>query len=285
MQNRQLTEATTWGGRELKSWSANIVKENGYETIYSDTDGLFINSKTNNLEESKKIGKMLEEKINNSYDGFCKKYNIKENLFKIEFERIYKKFFIKVKKRYIGLLCWENEQEVDDKMVVKGYEIVRIDTAKICAEVQEKIFRMILAGKKKEDVDVYVKEIKSNLKNGKYKLIDIGFPKPWKERIYKGKTVYHIKAAEYSNKYLGTKFKPGSRFMVLYVKYVPNLPSTTAIAFNESTKLPEGLEVNWDRQITVLIDNKIKKIYEALGWESTNILAKENETTDIGEWF
>ena len=153
-------------------------------------------------------------------------------------------------------------------MIVKGYEIVRSDTSKICAIMQEKIFRMVLDGKRKDEVKEYINKTKNDLKSNKYSVFDVGVPKPWKERTYKGKTVYHIVAAEWSNRHLGTDFKPGSRFFIIYVKSIAGLttPKNGAIAFDEGTKLPKII-INWDKMFPIIIDNKVKKIFEVLGWD------------------
>ena len=144
--------------------------------------------------------------------------------------------------------------------------------------VQEQVFRFVLEGKKRGEIEDYISLVKKDIKSSKYPLIDIGFPKPWTEREYKGKTVYHIESAKYSNEHLGTNFKAGSRFYVLYVKSVKNLPKTSAIAFDKNTILPE-IEIDWDKQIKVLIDNKVEKIFDALGWK------KNIDQKDLSGWY
>ena len=130
-----------------------------------------------------------------------------------------------------------------------------------------------MGGKTKKEIDVYVNTTKNDVRNNKYKMTDVGVPKPWTNRQYRGKTVYHIEAAKWSNKYLNTKFDVGSRFYVVYVKRVGDLPKPKngAIAFDEKTKMPKRLVIDWKKQMPVLIDNKVDKIYEMLGWENTNL--------------
>ena len=131
------------------------------------------------------------------------------------------------------------------------------------------VFKMILEGKKKDEINVYINNLKQELHSGKYTIYDIGIPKPYKEDL-KVKTAQY-KAVQFSNNYLNTTFKHSDRVLYIYGK-IQGLPITEAFAFKDNkffTALfkDKKIIIDWKKMMPVLIDNKIERLYEALGFE------------------
>lgn len=267
LRNKALTEAITSFARQSIHWAKNIVEKEGYKVIYTDTDGLYIKSNENAI----KIGKELQDKINNSYKDFLRSLGIKNGELKIKFENIYDSFFIGSKKHYFGHVCWNEDNEVND-MVVKGYEVIRVDTAKVCKEMMDTLFKMILENKSKKEVEEYVSKLKKDIVN--YPIEDISIPKPYKKEN-KVKTA-HFKAVQFSNRFLEADIKEGSRVLYFY-GYIQGLPKTEAIAFEKNNieiLKDKKIFVNYKKMTEVLIDKKADRLFEVLGWKK-----EENENT------
>lgn len=264
LKDRKITEAITSFARQSIQWAKDIVEKEGYEVAYIDTDALYINSKCVNLQDTIKLGKYLQQKINETYKDFLLSLGIKNGYLEIKFENIYDTFFIGSKKHYFGHLCWNEDNEVDE-MVIKGYEVIRVDTAKVCKEMMDNVFKMILERKNKTEIDKYIYELKKNLIN--LNIEDIGIPKPYKKEN-KVKTA-HFKAVQFSNKYLNAQIQEGERILYVYGS-IKGLPQTEGFAFKINNKeifKDKQVVINWKRMVDVLIDNKINRLYEALNFE------------------
>lgn len=91
----------------------------------------------------------------------------------------------------------------------------------------------------------------------------------------------HAYAAAFSNLYLGTKFVPGDKVRYLYVKEHPEVdffeffekdntkekpkfPSTHVIAIDENTELPEGIEIDYEKQNSKILTEKIEPLLEII---------------------
>ena len=139
---RECAEAVTAWGRETITKAIELAKKLGLKVVYGDTDSLFIEYRR------KEINKLVEE--------------VEKKLgFEIKIDKIYRKvFFTEAKKRYAGLLS-------DGRIDIVGFEAVRGDWAEIAKEVQEKVTEILLKEGSVNKAIEYVKEIISNLKQGK----------------------------------------------------------------------------------------------------------------------
>jgi len=125
--------------------------------------------------------------------------------------------------------------------------------------------------KNEKEVTLLIENKIKELKNVKIELIAI--PKGINQEIndYKTKSA-HIRGCIYSNKIFGTMFNKGNKNMFIYIKKVPlGFPYTDVIAFEDPNEIPEGFEIDYEKMIENLIINKIKRIYEALGWNFGSI--------------
>ena len=268
LKDRNITEAITLFVKKSILWSIDVVNKEGYEIIYSDTDGIYINSKSTNLEQALSIGNLLKDKINLSYKDFLTSLGIKSGSFEIKFEGVFDSYFIGSKKHYFGHLCWK-EGTPTDEMIIKGYEIIRVDTAKVCKDLMDTLFKMILDKRTQQEITTYIQKFKKTVYS--LTLKDIGIPKPYKKEN-KVKTA-HFKAVEFSNKYLNSQIEEGERIMYIY-GHIKGLPNTEAFAFkvNDVDKLKnKEIIINWQKMQEVLIDNKVKRLFEALKWEEEKI--------------
>ena len=86
-----------------------------------------------------------------------------------------------------------------------------------------------------------------------------------------------IIGAIYSNKYLNTDFSFMSKIKFIYVKRIDGYPFTETMSFDNETKIPKRIVINYKKMLPVILDNKIDRIYEALNWTKEKNIKSLNE--------
>ena len=160
--------------------------------------------------------------------------------------------------------------QITPKLTIVGFEVRRSDSAVVTKKVQTEIFQIVLGGGKKQDILTFVDKVKEDIKNGVYNYDQVGIPKGVGKDIdqYDKQIPPQIKGIKYSEKYLNIKFIPRSKVKFIYVEIMPQpYPPTDVVSFERKDQLPEGIKINWKRQLPVLIDNQMDRILEALGLE------------------
>jgi len=167
-------------GQEMIKRCKEILSENGYEILYSDTDSTFINvdnqipkelKERNNDEEIikyiyEKIVPKLYEIINPELDKLAQEYGIENHRFAMKQEIVGKRliFFFRrnrkedeilsAKKRYIAWIV-DEEGDKTDKLLVRGLEIRRSELSKDIKDRVKEIYEYVL---KTEDNEEQIKE-------------------------------------------------------------------------------------------------------------------------------
>ncbi len=151
---------TAWG-RENIIHTKKLIEDNyPYKIIYGDTDSLFVQTDTLDLDRAEKIG--------NDISSFAT-----EKLFglDLEFEKLFKTFLILAKKRYAG---WSFEKKKDgtwkDTLAMKGIETVRRDWCELVTETMTDILSMILKEQDINKASRHVREVVADLVAGKVPL-------------------------------------------------------------------------------------------------------------------
>ncbi len=165
-----LPSAITGTGQFLLIGSRKYLSEQGYETIYGDTDSLFVKLKEGENNNPDLYGSKIAAVLNTYWEKrLLEEYNVESSL-EIEYEKYYSKFVLTsarsggetgAKKRYAGLL------KVGSKEVLEfvGMEFVRSDWTKLAKEFQEELYSRIL---KEHEYINWMREIATNLKEGKF---------------------------------------------------------------------------------------------------------------------
>jgi DNA polymerase elongation subunit (family B) len=251
-------------GRVIKEHVREICKRNGFDVVYGDTDSTFLVPGENAISIE-----VLVDIINKSFDDFAKNLGMPTHRFHIELDKVFAPIIVAdVAKRYVGFL------EKKGKRIFKsvGFEAVRRDTAKITEDMQETIFKIVLAGETKADVMSYVNARKEDIKNGKYPLKDLMLPKGFSKAFDKFRVDSPwVRGARYSNDNLGTSFDQFSDVGIFYIKSAPEgKPYTNVVAIdNETEHILKDFVIDWPTQIDKLIDSKVQNIIDMLGWQDT----------------
>ena len=196
--NRKLSNAITSFGQFFIKLTAEHLREQGYDVIYGDTDSVFVDVKSEDKEESKKIGKAIEKELNTFMEQYVAENYNRESQLQLEFEKHFLNFFMPTvrgktsgaKKRYAGL------RERDDGSTyldVTGLEIVRSDWTDLAKEFQEQLLLKVFASEPIEDI---IKSFVENLQAGKYDDLLI-YRKSLRKSLdkYTKTTPPHVKAA------------------------------------------------------------------------------------------
>jgi len=202
LHNSEVGGAITAFSREvLKNAKSFVEKENIGEVRYGDTDSLFVeikDLKDKSFKEKQKIGIKIEKKINNYFDSYIKKdFNQKSYLI-IENEKIFSKFFIASKKRYVGI------DEFTNKTKFVGMEAIRGDWTDLAKNFQKRLVEIIFDGGKKEEITNFIFKYIEKLKNSEFDkdlIYTKKITKPLEE--YTKMTPPHVKAARELPKFNG----------------------------------------------------------------------------------
>ncbi|MDO8563544.1 MAG: DNA polymerase domain-containing protein, partial [Nanoarchaeota archaeon] len=105
--------------------TAKEIEKLGYETIYSDTDSVFISTGLNK-EKSLALGKQIEEKINSFYKKYVRDNYNRESFLELQFEKLYLSIMFPsvrmkddekeskgARKRYAGLKMKDGKEELE----------------------------------------------------------------------------------------------------------------------------------------------------------------------------
>lgn len=173
--NPRLVSAVTLRGHEMMKLTREFVERRGYETIYGDTDSIFIwLGRTHANEEAHAVAAGLVKDINDWWTRTLRETHKLENFLEIEFDTHYSKFFMPTirgsdvgsKKRYAGL---SKDAAGKEEMIYRGLEMARSDWTPLARQFQEGLLSRIFRG---EPYEEFVREyVRSTLSGGKDELL------------------------------------------------------------------------------------------------------------------
>lgn len=294
----KLSELTTFLGRKTIEWTNKIANQNGYQVIYSDTDSAFlIGWKATTPEGIMAESEILRDKINKSYAEFMLQYGIKNHRLSIKSEELFDVLvFGGKKKRYFGKIVYKRGEKID-LIEVAGFEMKRSDYSNFTRSMQKELITMICNGANEKDVRDFITKKIEEIKTTD--LMDIAVPKSLSLSLDKYMTASNVvKAAMYSNKYLGKNYDCGDK-----PRYVPIIKPRMDLPTHQMVKNPktgieerkkveavlfddpvdvEGFMINYDELIEKHICNKVNPILEMVGYRPVEADIKQ---TNMERWF
>ncbi len=203
--NIDFANAITHFGQYIIKLTAKKIEEQAYDVIYLDTDSNFVNSYAKTEKEAGRIGKEIENYINDFYKKHIKQEYKRQSFLELKFEKNYIKFLMPkirsgkkgAKKRYAGLIKIDGKEEIE----TVGIESVRSDWTEASQIFQKEILDRIFH---KKEIASFVKKFIQDISEGKYddKLI---YKKQLRKELgaYTKITPQHVFAA----RQLGDKFQ------------------------------------------------------------------------------
>ena len=191
--NKDIGEAITSFGRKIIQTSKKVIEEEHYgEVVYGDTDSVFVYvpGRFNSFEDKKIYGDKIQNRLNEYFREWCYNEFGVESRLTIELEKIFSKFFIASKKRYVGY------DEFTKKTSFTGLEAVRGDWTELARNFQVKLVNLLFNNATKEEIKEFFRDECNKLKNGDYDDLIVykkKLSKPLEE--YTKTTPPHVKAA------------------------------------------------------------------------------------------
>jgi DNA polymerase I len=98
-----------------------------------------------------------------------------------------------------------------------------------------------------------------------------------------------VRGAKYSNKYLKTDFKQGSKPKRVYIKGIngTKYPATNVLCFEYGDQVPNDFIIDWEIMLEKTIKQPISRITDALGWQWNELIdpsKKNTKTTTLEQW-
>ncbi|KAF4148735.1 DNA polymerase alpha zinc finger [Phytophthora infestans] len=152
---------TSTGRQTLQRAKEVAEQECGYDVIYGDTDSIMVDSRTETLDEAKRIGREIQAQCNKHF-----------KLLELEVDYIFKRILLLNKKKYAALVMKErpNSEPTFDKEV-KGLDMVRRDWCVISKAVGNEVLDFILSGNSRDDVvesiHEHLEQVAERMRSGK----------------------------------------------------------------------------------------------------------------------
>lgn len=147
-------------GREILQKTVDLAQDMlGLDVIYGDTDSIMINTRCDDLAETKRIGTKVKKEVNALYSEL-----------EIEIDGVFKTMLLLKKKKYAALMIKENKKtgEVTLEREAKGLDMVRRDWSAISHDVGYYILNQILSRSSREDLveacHEYLRQIAGDLR-------------------------------------------------------------------------------------------------------------------------
>jgi len=185
--------------------------------------------------------------------------------------------------------------EIIDEVSVTGLEIVRSNAPVLTKEIMKFVLHVILYENELTMMDGRIKERWRAIKNGDVPFEEAAVPVGIQKKLdsYGGTKddgskkgiPYHIRAAVYSNTWLGKRLSVGDKPLICYVKAVPrNYDKTHVIAVERGEDWPEGFEIDWDQHARICIENPLNNLLRGIG-RSFDEVVSDFENTGAMDFF
>nr|CAD7197558.1 unnamed protein product [Timema douglasi] len=237
-------------------WNAHVV--------YGDTDSLFVLVKGRNRQQAFKIGAEIAEAVTRD--------NPKP--VKLKLEKVYQPCILQTKKRYVGYM-YENPEQETPTYDAKGIETVRRDGCPVVAKMLEKCLKLLFETRDVSLVKRYVCRQFDKLLQGRTNIQDLMFAKE-----YRGMAGYKagacVPALELTRRWLQTdkRAEPRVRERVPYVVVngPPGVPLIRLVRSPHELLENPSLRVNVTYYITRVIIPPLNRCFSLIG-------------ADVDKWY
>ena len=197
----EFAEAITLTGQfAIKESTKYLQAKYNADVLYGDTDSLFVKFKTKmSNEEVENIRQEIDDNIGKLMKS---EFNAEKSHLTIEFEKHYKTLLLLDKKKYIGLVDWQDDQP-QDKIHGRGVEVIKKDTIEYARTLQKELIDNLLRNMPpKQDIEQWAaiqkkKYIETELTKDDL-IINIRISKPLD--TYKNPELIHVKIARQMTK-------------------------------------------------------------------------------------
>lgn len=258
--------------RRHLEWNRTFVEKNGGMLLYGDTDSCLFTC----AGDAKETAERVANQINESMPKFVEQWGAEQNFLSVKIERIYDSFLQAGARKRYACLYRDKDGEIEHDgtrytMKVRGFEVRRSNSAPITRELQKAVLKQILLGWSGAQVKTLIHTIVKKLRSGEYPLTDVRIPTAWAKETYVVKPM-HIRAAEWSNKFLGYNFRYGDK-PCYYFGYIEGKPRTDVFALEWDDPLPPGAVINWEKTLERVFVQPLEDILDVVGVSPGEILS------------
>lgn len=242
-------------------------------------------------EEFEKAAEVLAKAVNTSYNAWLAPQGVTKHELGVKVEHVYETMLLRASENNSrgAYACLyrdpkgEHEKNgVRYSIKVRGFELRRSDSAPITRTIQKEVLRRALMNGSNEGVMDYVRGVVEDLKAGKIPTTECRIAKGLKKAEYEKNIPQHVKAAFWSNKFLGKAFKAGDKPVIYFVERVEGKPPTDCIALEWKDPLPPGTEIDWKKTLERVVIGPLSETFDTLGLNIEEIL---NPTYKVEEFF
>lgn len=270
---KEVAGSITYIAQMIIKYIHKWFEEKGVNVVYGDTDSCFLEMGERSIEDMSK----LNNELNIHFKEWFKQFGISEenNIFKLEFEKVYRTMFFKSKsdgkaskKRYAGRIIWNDGKDVDYLNIV-GFESRRSDSPQIGRDFLKEVLRKIVYKEKYEDIYKYVIDFKNDIKMGKYNAEEVGIPISITKPLIKYANQIHARASRIANEKHKANIQVGDKIKYIYVK------NGDVIAFKRF--IYDGYLIDYEKMVRRIIDLKVGPIFDSLNWHYDYDIIKGNK--------
>jgi len=260
----EIAQSITYLGRESISMLVDKSEDMGYRGLAGHTDSCYIQVPFDEAEVvANELTRIAQEEMNLKY-------------LDVELEAFFPYWFTaKVKNMNFGVKSFPPNEA--GKMKVTGFSIKASSAPVMTKEILGKVFTLISTGKSEEDVFNEVRPLIRSAYNGELSVTEAssyGGIKKNIEDYHPSHTPNAIKAAKYSNEYIGTQYRKSDSAQWVFVDEVPEgQPYCNVVAFEHEEQL-QGYGIDWTTTVDRWIHRKLKSVYEALEWDLDGLTAR-----------
>ena len=161
--NPALANAITGTGKEMLLWSKRWFEDAGFRVIYGDTDSLFVESGSTDVEGARRQGRELAGALTVDLSRYIQERWQVSSRLELKFEKLYLRLLLPqargstrgASKRYAGLR--------EDTVEFVGMESVRSDWTALAKDVQRELYQRLFAD---EPVDKYLADVVQRVRSG-----------------------------------------------------------------------------------------------------------------------
>ena len=254
-----IANTITSEGRAMIGDTIKKINEKGFEVLYSDTDSVFVQMKTENMEEIKKVGSEIANNISEGLPG----------VMELQFEKVFKRFLPLSKKRYVAWKFEPTKEGWEEKMEMKGVETVRRDWCPLTTKTMKKIIDIVLKESDPKKAVSYFKDIIMKLNKNEIEINDLTITKTITKKVESYDGVQpHVEVVK---KMISRGENPGLGDRISYV-IVKGTGLLSKRAEDPVYVTEKGLSVDSRYYMDNQLFPPLERIFVALGIEKTELI-------------
>lgn len=258
--NQEQAATVTRIGRELNQFLQEVMHEAGYESIYGDTDSLFVKGI-----KTPDDGLALQDYANKRLEEWSVQRG-SSVMFTLKFEKLYRRIVFKkaisgevAKKRYAGHIIWKDGQNVN-KLDYTGIELKRSDQAHITKDILKQFLEDVLLNGDSSIAINRVRKLINDIRAGNVSVHDVSIPKgvsiterndPW------------IHGMQLCRELFGMDIPSGVKPRLIYLngdrKYLCIYEDM------DEGDIRSKVDIDWDTCMNKTIERKLRTYVESIG--------------------